>query len=120
MLLVGVDGGKDGWGIDDNVANSTSYVNEEDVTLYDLFDYLDYTEDIENEYEGNDKRDLLVTDDTKDELPDELGSMDNFDQTAEESIQYNRKVPVNFLNISWIFPNIVKQKLMIFTLSPLD
>ena len=86
--------------VDDNVANSTAYVNEEDVTLYDLFDYLDYTEDIENEYEGNDKRDLLATDDTKDELPDELGSMDNFDQTAEESIQYNRKVPVNFLNIS--------------------
>ena len=83
-----------------NDTNLTASENEEDVTLYDLIDYLDYTEDIENEYDEEDKIDLLHSGDTKDEIQEDLGSMDNFDQTAEESIQYNRKAPMNFLNIS--------------------
>ena len=86
--------------VDDSDANATASANEEDETLYDLFDYLDYTEGIEDEYDEDDKIDLLHSEDTTDEIPEDLGSMDNFDQEAEESIQYNRKVPINFLNIS--------------------
>lgn len=85
--------------IDGGRRNSTSTEVDADVTFYDLMDYTDYTDDIDSEYEQDEKIELIDSTHDEDEV-DDFTSMDEVDQAAEESIHYNRKVPINFLNMS--------------------
>ena len=81
------------------VTNSTFSDDEEDLTLYDLFDYLDYTEDHGSDYESDDAVESDKSE-TEEEMEVEEDVMEDLDQAVEESIRYKQRIPINMLNIS--------------------
>ena len=80
-------------------SNSTFSDDEEDITMYDLFDYLDYTEDQDNGKESDDVTESHEAREAED-INEQDDEMEDLDQAVEESIRYKQRIPINMLNIS--------------------
>ena len=84
----------------DTLETPAAKINEEDINMYDLLDYTDYTEESDNEYQHDEKTTDMDSNESKHMSTDDIISSIDYDQAPEESILYTRNTPVNLLNIS--------------------
>ena len=84
----------------DTLEASAAKRNEDDINMYDLLDYTDYTEELDNDYQHDEKTTDMDSNESKHMPTDDIIASIDYDQAPEESILYTRNTPVNLLNIS--------------------
>merc|ERR1712110_1372497 len=72
----------------DTLETSATKRNEEDINMYDLLDYTDYTEESDNEYEHDEKTTDMDSNESKHMPTDDIIASIDYDQAPEESILY--------------------------------
>ena len=84
----------------DTLETPADKINEEDINMYDLLDYTDYTEESDNEHQHDENKNDMDSNGSKHMSTDDIISSIDYDQAPEESVLYTRNTPVNLLNIS--------------------